>query len=84
MSIRLQVVMDEAELREIQRAARRQRMTVSAWVRGALRAARRAEPGGDRRRKLGAIRTAARHALPTADVDQMLAEIAQGRAERQK
>jgi hypothetical protein len=82
MSIRLQVVMEEAELREIQRAARRQRMTVSEWVRGVLRAARRAAPGGDRRRKLDAIVMASRHAFPTADIDQMLAEIGHGRAER--
>lgn len=82
MSIRLQVVMDETELREIQRAARRRRMTVSEWVRGALRAARRAEPGTDRGRKLDAIRAASRQALPTADIDQMLAEIAAGRTER--
>ncbi|MGE0462022.1 MAG: antitoxin [Vicinamibacterales bacterium] len=81
MSIRLQVVMDEAELREIQRSARRQRMTVSEWVRNALRAARRAEPGPDRGRKLEAIRAASRHAFPTADIDQMLAEIARGRVE---
>ncbi len=82
MSVRLQVVMDETELREIQRAARRRRLTVSEWVRGALRAARRAEPGTGRGRKLDAIRAASRQALPTADIDQMLAEIAAGRTER--
>jgi hypothetical protein len=81
MSIRLQVVMEEAELREIRRAARRQRLTVSEWVRGALRAARRAEPGPDRGRKLDAIQAAGRHAFPTAEIDQMLDEIAQGRAQ---
>jgi len=80
MSMRLQVVMDDAELRDIQRAARQRRMTVSEWVRGALRAARRAEPGTDRSRKLDAIRAASHHAFPSADIDQMLAEISQGRA----
>jgi post-segregation antitoxin (ccd killing protein) len=39
-SKRLQVLLDEAELREIQRAARAQNITVAAWVRQALRAAR--------------------------------------------
>lgn len=73
--------MDESELREIQRLARRKRMTVSEWVRGALRAARRAEPGTDRSRKLDAIRAASRYTFPTADIEQMLAEIAAGRAE---
>jgi hypothetical protein len=82
MSIRLQVVMDESELREIQESARRQRMTVSEWVRRVLRAARRAEPGADSGRKLDAIRSASRHAFPTGDIDQMLAEIGRGREAR--
>ena len=81
MSIRLQVVMDEAELREIQRIARRRRTSVSEWVRSVLRTARRDEPGPDRGRKLAAIRAASRQAFPTADIDQMLNEIARGRAE---
>jgi hypothetical protein len=51
MSIRLQVVMDEEELREIQDIARRQRMTVSEWVRTVLRGARRVEPTQDGGRK---------------------------------
>ena len=82
MSIRLQVVMDESELREIQESARRQRVTVSEWVRRVLRAARRAEPGPDSGRKLDAIRAASRHAFPTGDIEQMLAEIGRGREER--
>jgi len=81
MSIRLQVVMDERELREIRRAARRRQMTVSEWVRSVLRAARRAEPEGEPARRIEAIRAASRHAFPTADIDQMLAEIARGRAD---
>lgn len=71
--------MDEAELREIRRAARRRQMTVSEWVRGVLRAARRADPGGGPTRRIEAIRAASRHAFPTAGIDQMLAEIARGR-----
>lgn len=74
--------MDESELREIQEIARRQRVTVSEWVRGVLRAARRAQPGPDSGRKLDAIRAASRHAFPTGDIDQMLAEIERGREER--
>ena len=80
MSIRLQVLLEPAELRDIQRAARRRRMTVSEWVRQALRSARRADPAADPSRKLAAIATASRHAFPTADIDQMLAEIERGRA----
>jgi hypothetical protein len=81
MSTRLQVVMSEAELREIQKAARRKRVTVSEWVRSALRAARRAEPGPDPRRKLNAIRAATCHAFPTGDIDEVLSDIARGRVE---
>jgi Arc/MetJ family transcription regulator len=44
MSIRLQVVMSEVEHEEIRRAAEAERLTVSAWVRRALREAR--APGG--------------------------------------
>jgi hypothetical protein len=71
-------LLDEAEWREIQRAARAQRVTVAAWVRGVLRAARRREPLGDAAKKLEIVRAAARHAFPTADVPQMLAEIERG------
>ena len=78
MSKRLQVLLDEPELRDIQRAARAQRMTVAEWVRQALRAARRREPRTDTRKKVEAIRAAARHSFPTADIEQMLAEIESG------
>jgi isocitrate dehydrogenase kinase/phosphatase len=75
---RLQVLFDEPEWREIQRAARAERTTVAEWVRRALRAARRATSAKDVDAKLAAIRTAVRHELPTADIDQMNAEIARG------
>ena len=78
MTKRLQVLLDDGELREIQRLARAQRLTVAEWVRQTLRAARRRQPSGDVQKKLGAIRAATRHAFPTADIEQMLAEIARG------
>jgi hypothetical protein len=78
MSKRLQVLLEEPELREIQRAARAQRLTVAEWVRQALRAARRRQPIVHPRKKLEAIRAAARHSFPIADIDQMLAEIESG------
>jgi hypothetical protein len=78
MSKRLQVLLDEGELREIRRIARAQRMTVAEWVRQALRAASRRAPASDAGRKLESIRSAARHAFPTGDVDQMLGEIERG------
>jgi hypothetical protein len=80
MSKRLQVLVDEAELEEIQEAARRHGMTVAEWVRGALRRARKEEPMRGVTRKLEAVRLAARHDYPTADIDRMLEEIEQGYA----
>jgi hypothetical protein len=78
MSKRLQVLLEEAELREIQRIARSHRMTVAEWVRQALRAACRREPLGDAGKKLEVVRVASGHAFPTGDVDQILAEIERG------
>ncbi len=78
MSKRLQVILEEAEMREIQRIARRQRITVAEWVRQALRVARRGGPSVDARKKLETIRAAAQHSFPTGDIDQMLGEIERG------
>lgn len=78
MTKRLQVLLDEAELRDIKRLARAQHLTVAEWVRGALRAARRRQPLGDASRKLELVRAASQHAFPTADIDAMLGEIERG------
>jgi len=81
MSIRLQVVMENAELDAIRAAAHERGMTVSEWVRETLREARRKVSDGDAERKLAAIRAADRHSYPTADIDQMVAEIERGYGE---
>jgi hypothetical protein len=78
MSKRLQVILDDAELREVQKAARRERVTTAEWVRRALRAARRAQPLTDSTRKLHVVRLAARHQFPAPDIERMLDEIEQG------
>ena len=78
MSKRLQVVLDDKEMREIERAARLRNMTLSEWVRQSLRAARLANPVGDHNKKLQVVRAAAQHAFPTADIEQMLVEIESG------
>jgi hypothetical protein len=78
MSRRLQVLLDEGEFREIQRAARTQKVTVAEWVRQALRAARRQQPKGDHRKKLDVIQAAIRHSFPSGDVSSMLGEIERG------
>lgn len=78
MTKRLQVLLDDAELRDLQRAARARRMTTAEWVRQALRAARRQEPLGDGAKKLEAIRAAARYAFPTGDIGEVLDDIERG------
>jgi hypothetical protein len=81
MSKRLQVLLDEQELREIRQIARRRRMTVAEWVRQALRGAAREEPEGGLDRKLAALAVASRHRFPAPEIEAMLAEIERGYGE---
>jgi hypothetical protein len=74
MRKRLEVRLDERELRAVQRAARRAGLSVGAWVREALREAC-SRGAADVGRKLAVARRAARYAFPTADIHGMLAEI---------
>ncbi|HET9318626.1 MAG TPA: hypothetical protein VFO27_02585 [Bryobacteraceae bacterium] len=78
MSKRLQVLLPDAEMAEIQRMARREQITVGEWARRVLREARSRQASGDPERKLKAIRKAATYSFPTADIEQMLAEIERG------
>lgn len=78
MSKRLQVILSDQEMEEIQSVARQEHMTVSQWVRHALFTARRSRSTRDAARKIAAIRAAARHEFPTGDIQQMLAEIEKG------
>jgi hypothetical protein len=72
------VLFDEPEWKEIRRTARSRRMTVAEWVRQALRAARQERSSKDPYVRIAAIRAAMRHDHPTADIDQMNAEIERG------
>ena len=76
--LRLQVLMDEAELQALRRAARRQGVTVATYVRSAIETARGRESGRSRSEKLAVLRRAVQHEGPTGDIDQMLAEIERG------
>ena len=79
MSKRLQVLLDERELGTIHDAAARAGQTVSEWARQAMRA--HADDGGskaDPARKLAVIQLASTHAYPTAEIDEMLAQIEAG------
>ena len=78
MAKRLQVIVQEPEYRDIQRAARLRRMTIAEWVRQALVQARRSEPSREVSSKLEVIRTAARMDFPSGDIDRMLEEIERG------
>jgi hypothetical protein len=78
MAKRLQVIVQDPEYRDIQRAARLRRMSIAEWVRQALVQARRSEPGREAAAKLEVIRAAARMEFPTADIDRMLEEIERG------
>lgn len=78
MSKRLQVILRDPEYREIQKAARSRQMSTAEWVRQALAMARSRESSADPGKRLAAVRAAARHEFPTADIDAMLAEIEAG------
>ncbi len=78
MTKRLQVLLEDEELRDVQQAARRQRMTTAEYVRRSLRMARDADGGRDLGEKLAAVRTAAGHAFPAPAIDQLLGEIERG------
>jgi len=78
MSKRLQVIVEDAEMRELQRLARRHHMTVAECVRQSLRAARRRDPGTDAGKRLKGVRNASRNEFPTGSIDRMLAEVEKG------
>ncbi|HXH50219.1 MAG TPA: antitoxin [Terriglobia bacterium] len=69
MAKRLQVILKDAEYRDVQRAARSRHMSVAEWVRQALAQAQQHEPVGTADKKLEVIRTAARFDFPTGDID---------------
>jgi len=78
MAKRLQVILQDPEYREVQRAARARRLSIAEWVRQALAAARHREPAGDLGKKLEVVRAAARNSYPAPDIEVMLSEIEQG------
>jgi hypothetical protein len=78
MSRRLQVLLPDREMSDIQRLARREELTVGEWVRRTLREARARKPVNDTETKLKAVRSGAKNAYPTCDMEQMLGEIERG------
>lgn len=78
MTKRLQVLLDDAELKEIQRIARGQRLTTAEWVRRSLRTARDPNTGSDPRSKLASVAAAVAHSFPIGDMDALLRDIEGG------
>ena len=78
MSKRLQVLLPDQEMTDIQRLAQREHLTVGEWVRRTLREAREHQPVNDPEMKLKAIRRGAELSFPSADIEQMLGEIERG------
>ena len=78
MSKRLQVLLPESEMAEIQTLAERERVSVGEWVRRALREARSRRASAEPQLKLKSVRQAVEYSFPTADIEQMLAEIERG------
>ena len=79
MTKRLQVLMDDDELEQIQRLARRDRVTTAEWVRQRLREAQERHARPAIATKLAAIQKASTYRAPAPDIEQMLAEIERGR-----
>lgn len=82
MSKRLQIVLDEQELSLFRRRARKQGLSLSEWARAALRRAAATDRGASPEHRLRAIERALQCNHPTANIDDMLAEIERGRGLR--
>lgn len=78
MTKRLQVLLEDEELAAIRRAARRRRVSVAEWVRGALRQARAADAGRSPADKLSSLHASTAHGFPTGSIEQVLEEIGRG------
>ena len=76
---RLHVSMSDDEYGDSRRVARGEGLSLSEWVRRTLRAATQAVSAERIERKMQAINAAAQWKAPTADPEQMLAEIEAGR-----
>jgi hypothetical protein len=76
--MRLQVLLPDEEMADIQRLAQRDGVSVGKWVRRALDEARTRRPVNEPDAKLKAVRQSTTYSFPTSDMDQMLSEIEQG------
>lgn len=79
MSTRLQIIVSEDEAKRLRQCALREGLTLSEWARRALQRAEQQQLGPTPEQKARAIDRALTCNHPTADIDEMLAEIEQGR-----
>jgi hypothetical protein len=74
--MRLQVILKDAEYREIRRAAGSRHLSIAEWVRLALlQSARQQEPMDSMAKKLESIRIAAQFEFPAGDADKLHSEL---------
>jgi hypothetical protein len=78
MSKRLQVILSDEEYEELRLVSSSAGVTVSEWVRQALRKMRRDRSLLAADGKIDAVRAAAKHDFPTGDIESMLGEIESG------
>jgi hypothetical protein len=78
MSKRLQVILSDEEYEQLRVVSASEGMTVSEWVRVALRKMRRSRSLLEAEGKLEAVRTAVQNQFPSGDIEQMLDEIETG------
>lgn len=74
----LRTLLDDREVREIQRVARDEDLAVSEWVHQALLSARKKRQEEDIATKIQAVRGGAVHDYPTDDIEVMLGDISRG------
>ena len=78
MSKRLQVLLPDEEMQQIQEAASAEQISVGELVRRSLKEDRAGVPARSVEEKLRALRRLSQLDLPTCDIEQMNAEIEQG------
>lgn len=76
----MQIVVDDEDAHQYEECAKAKGLTLSSWVRQALRAAERELSVADPGRKLAAIRAAYECDFPAPDIETMLGEIERGYA----
>jgi predicted transcriptional regulator len=78
MSKRLQVVLSDEEMKSVELLAGSQNLSIGEFVRRSLREVSARRPTSSAEMKLAAVRQAATNSFPTADIEQMNREIAEG------